>query len=310
MVAKRPVAFRGVLVPLLTPFNPSGSVDKQSLKKLVAFVLKGGVHGVFACGTTGEGPNLTDEMWDAVVETSSEAVAGQVPVFVGCIDTSTQRVIEKAKKLRKYAADYAVVAPPFYFSPDNQDEIVNHFKAVAGASPVPVYVYNIPQLTKCHIEPETIEKLAEIKNIAGLKDSSGNFPDFCRVLSRLRGRADFAILQGEEGILAPSLLMGANGIVPGCANLDPKLLVELFNAAARGNLFIANRLQYTLIDLRRELFIGPSVFSSLKAAASVLGLFGKNVTMPEPNISAAQVQKIKGVLVKYGVKREAKSLKK
>jgi len=308
MAAKRPVAFQGVLVPLLTPFNPSGSVDKLSLRKLVNFVLAGGVHGVSPCGSVGEGPNLTDEMWEAAVDATAEAVAGSVPLFVGCIDTSTPRVIQKARRLRQYAADYAVVTAPFYFSPGDPEEVINHFRAVADASPVPVYVYNIPHLASYHIEPETVEKLAAISNIAGLQDSSGNFSDFCRTLARLRGRADFGLLQGTEDILGPSLLMGAKGTVPGSANIDPQLHVDLYDAATRGNVFVAKRLQYNLIDLRRELLVAPSAFSSFKAAAAVLGLFDASVTMPEPSIPAAKRQEIRRVLVKYGISREARSL--
>lgn len=308
MPAKMPVAFQGVLVPLLTPLTRSGSVDREALKRLLEFVLAAGVHGVFPCGSTGEGPNLTEEMWNAVVETTAETVAGHVPVFVGCIDTSSARVIQKAKVLRQYGADYAVVTPPFYFAPSEQGEIMNHYKTVAHASPVPVYAYNIPQLTNCHIDPDTAEQLAEVENIAGLKDSSGNFPDFCQIQSRLRGRTDFGLLQGNENLIGPSLLMGATGSVPGSANIDPHLHVELFEAAMRANIFVTNRLQFTLIELRRELLVAPSFMSSLKAAGSILGLLEPTMTTPETELPSSKLQDIRRALVKYGVMRQAKEL--
>ena len=291
--------FQGVLPPILTPLTDNGALDHEGMHRLVQYVTDGGVNGLFVAGTTGEGPNLTDAQWAGAIETAAEAAPEGMPVYGGAIEPSTARVIEKVKRLPGLGAHVAVCTPPFYFTPPNRRQVVTHYLAVAEASELPLFIYTIPKMVGCHVEPATAVELAGHPNIIGMKDSSGDWTGFQRTLMDLGGRDDFEVLMGNEEQMVSALLFGADGIVPGSANVHPRLFREMFDVCRRGDQAAAWKIQSRLIDIRRIMTLGESFLPGYKTAMEMLGICGTAMTLPAPPLAAAERAVVRGILVAH-----------
>src|SRR3954468_16378076 len=230
-----PGPLRGIIPPLVTPLLDRDRLDLAGLERLIEHVLGGGGHGLFLLGATGEGPSLSHRRRCEVVERACAQVGGRVPVLVGITDTSFAESIEMAEHAADAGAGAVVLAPPYYF-PAGQPELAEYVESIAAALPLPLHLYNMPSHTKLAFEPDTIARALQIPNIVGLKDSSGQLVYFHKVQSLAAARPDFALLMGPEELLAESVLLGAHGGVCGGANLAPRLYVDLYQAARRGDL--------------------------------------------------------------------------
>ena len=259
---------RGVLPALVTPFKKGGEIDERALRDLVNFVIEKGVMGVVPVGTTGEFIYLSEEERKKVVEIVVDEVNGRVPVVAGTGASSTKQTIELAKHAEDAGADAALVVAPYYLRPADKGAF-QHFYEVAQAVNMPIVLYNIPQCTGGFISREVIEDLAEIDNIVGLKDSSGNLPYMMELLEMVGDKIN--IVCGHDEIVMPALAAGAKGAILASANIIPDIWVKLYEAVIRGNLKEARKLQMRVQKLARIICRhGGAV--AVKAALKFMGL--------------------------------------
>ncbi|MHC4179652.1 MAG: dihydrodipicolinate synthase family protein [Planctomycetota bacterium] len=278
-----PRPLRGIVPPMVTPLSDRDTLDGAGLERLVEHILAGGVQGLFILGTTGEGPSLSYRLRCQVIDRVCEQVAGRVPVLVGISDTS----LVESLNLADYAADAGaaavVLAPPYYY-PAGQAELLQYVEQIAAELPLPVFLYNLPSHTKLSFEQDTLRRLIEIPNLLGLKDSSAEMIYFHKVRRLCERRADWSLLVGPEELLAEAVLLGAHGGVSGGANLCPRLYVELYQAAARGDTARVAELHAKVIEISQTIYRaadhGAAVIAGLKCALSCLGIC--NDLMAEP----------------------------
>ncbi len=221
----------GIIPPLITPLTGHLSLDQKALERIIDHVIQGGVDGIFLLGSTGEGPSLTHEVKKHVIESGVKWVSDRVPVFINITSTSHTDSIRLAEFSSLPGADYAVLAPPYYFDM-SQGELLRYCTAVADQSPIPILLYNIPLYAKTKFEPGTVWQLAAHENIVGIKDSSGSI-NYIHQLLKERKSEHFSILVGPELLLGESLLLGCDGGVCGGANLYPGLFSKFYAAAVK-----------------------------------------------------------------------------
>ena len=274
--------FSGVIPPTITALNADESLDRAGMARLVEHQIRGGVDGLFVLGSNGEGPALRDAVRREVCQVAVETARGRVPVLAGVLQPSTARTLDDMHLLAGTGIAAYVAAPPYYFPGYNADELVAHFARLADATDLPILVYNIPQTTKVAIKAEVVMRLAEDGRIAGLKDSSGDWSQVQQVVLE-RPRADFVVLQGNQQMSAVSLMIGADGLIAGFANVQPRLLADLYAAVGRGGYAEALRCQ-GLVD--RFLRIrGRATLHGTKLLAAHLGLCRDHTTSPLPRMS-------------------------
>lgn len=227
-------SFHGIVPPVLTPLTADGEVDVASLERLVDHLVTEGVHGVFVLGSTGEVAYLTDAQRDLVVRTVVRATAGRVPVMGGAIDLTTPRVVEQARALVAAGADAVVATAPVYALND-LDEIERHLRAVAAAVDVPLFAYDIPVRVRTKLPADLLVRLGTEGVLAGVKDSSGDDVAFRRlVAANAAAGSPLALFTGHEVVVDGMLLLGADGVVPGLANVDAGGYVRLWDLARAG----------------------------------------------------------------------------
>ncbi|MFD8569333.1 dihydrodipicolinate synthase family protein [Streptomyces sp. NPDC057694] len=284
---------RGVVPPLCTPLDAAGEVDTASLARLVEHLIGGGVHGLFALGSSSEVAFLTDRQRAVALETVVEAAAGRVPVLAGVIDMTTPRVVEHARAARAAGADALVATAPFY-ARTHPVEIARHFRTLRQRVDAPLFAYDVPVSVHSKLSAALVRELAEDGTIVGLKDSSGDEGSLRRLLVELGGRggrADgpapaFSILTGSELTVDAVLLAGVDGVVPGLGNVDPAGYVRLYDAVRGGDLDTAVKEQERLVELFGLVDAGPesemgrnsSAIGAFKHALSLLGVFTQGTT--------------------------------
>jgi 4-hydroxy-tetrahydrodipicolinate synthase len=239
---------KGVIPALVTPFKRNFEVNEKGLRRLIDFVIDKGVTGVVPCGTTGEFVNMTAEERMRVVEVTIDHVNGRVPVLAGTGDAGTREAIEFTKHAEDAGADAALVVSPFYFKPTDK-EIFEHYEKIAEAVDLPIMLYNIPQVTGVEIPWWVVEGLAEIDNIVGIKDSSGNVPYMMALFEKVYGK--ISIICGHDEIVVPALAAGADGLILASANLIPDLWLQLYDLVKKRNLEEARSLQRKVQTLAR-----------------------------------------------------------
>lgn len=214
----------GIVVPLATPLRPDGRLNEPVLRDLVDALVPD-LDGLFALGSSGELAWLPDDVALRVARLAVEQVAGRIPVYIGVSETSTARTLDRAARFADVGADYLVVTTPIYYPVVSEPRLVDHFAAVADRAPAPIVLYNIPSHTHCRLTPAVVEALADHPRIAGIKDSTGDWAAFDRILAL---RSDtFRVLQGHERLAAVSLWAGADGLITSVANVAPRLLQAL-----------------------------------------------------------------------------------
>lgn len=269
-----PPPVSGIVVPLLTPLKAPDVLDAEALELLVEHVLAGGVHGLFLLGTCGEGASLGRRVQEELIERVCRQTARRVPVLVCVTDAAPLESASLAQFAAEAGADLAVAAPPFYL-PLSQAELADSMRALAQRIPVPLVLYNMPELTKVVLEPPTVAQLMDEPRIVGLKDSSGNLAYFEQLASLSRRRSDWSLLMGPEHLLPEAMALGAHGGVAGGANLFPRLFVDLYHAAQCGDQRVAElaaraaRLNAVYGDYAST---AASVIKGLKAGLAALGI--------------------------------------
>lgn len=274
--------FNGIIPPMATPLLSAKQLDFEGLKQLIDHLISGGVHGLFLLGTTGEGPSISERMKREFIEYSAKEVAGRVPIMVAISNTAFEESIDLANFCAENNVDALVITPPYYY-PSGQPELVEYFTHLTRELPLPLFVYNMPMMTKTHLEVKTVRKISEINGIIGIKDSSCNMIYYHELLNEFRDDKDFIKLIGPEELLAESVIFGGNGGIPGGANVYPQLYVNLYNAAKEGNLSKMAELQKTLFILRKIYSCGAfssSLIKGIKCSLKCLGIC--NDFMAEP----------------------------
>jgi len=242
-------SLHGIIPPLATPLLDQNTLDPDGLERLVEYVIDGGVSGVFILGTTGEFASLPYELRKEVITQTCRIVNDRLPVFVGVADTAPDMTIEMTTCARNAGAACVVLAPPYYYAISQADLLV-YMQHLIPQLPLPVMLYNMPSTTKLTFEPETVRLLAELPNVVGLKDSSNSMIYFNELILAMKDNPDFALFTGPDAILAEAVLLGARGGVCASANVYPKLLVQMYEAAREKDMPRVKELQEILMRLR------------------------------------------------------------
>lgn len=283
----------GVGTALVTPFKPDGSLDEAGVKALAKRQVDAGVHFVSPCGTTGEAPTLSADEKVRIVELVVEAVAGRVPVLAGAGGYNTREVIELVHRMEKAGADGILSVTPYYNKP-TPEGMLEHYKAVAGATALPVVLYNVPGRTGVNVDAGTLATIVKAcPTVVAVKEASGNMPqlvDICATLPE-----SFIVLSGDDALTLPLLSIGGHGIISVASNEVPAQMVQMVEAAERNDWAAARALHRALAPLMMVNFIeanpGPA-----KAAMAAMGLLGEHFRLPMVPPRPASREKILSVI--------------
>lgn len=291
---------RGVIPPMATLLLDDDHLDKAGTAQLIEHLIAGGVHGIFVLGTTGECTNISYKLRRELISLTCEKVDGRVPVLVGITDTSLEESLALSRLSKEAGAAAVVAAPPYYYGL-GETELIAYFKKLADALPLPLYLYNMPSHTKTMMSQKAVLELAKHPNVYGLKDSSGQAVFFNAMIYAFRDRPDFTLLVGPEEMMASTVLMGGYGGVSGGANIFPKLFVDLYNAADKGDLKEVARLQEMVMEIAYEIYAmgsyGSSFLKGLKASMSILGIGNGYLATPLSAFENDQIEAIKKKLI-------------
>ncbi|WP_026951395.1 dihydrodipicolinate synthase family protein [Algoriphagus mannitolivorans] len=299
--------FYGIIPPMITPLNPDLSLDVDHTEKMISHLIRGGVHGIFILGTTGESASISQDVKSDLIRLTCKMVLGKIPVLVGITGCSLIESLDLAGIAKDSGADALVAAPPFYVNID-QEELEVYYKRLADEVALPLMLYNMPSHTKISIGLDTIISLSSHPNIIGIKDSSGDLAYFQNLCEAFRGQQDFRIFVGPEEVLAASLELGGHGGVSGGANLFPQLYVKAYEAFEAKDFGRLRELQETILFLSANIYQNATYKSSylkgLKAAMSLEGLCRGILAPPLFPYSEAEKEALRESLVKVKTKVE------
>jgi 4-hydroxy-tetrahydrodipicolinate synthase len=290
---------RGIIPPVVTPMTPDQETDLPGLRRHIDHMLARGVHGIFVLGTTGEFYALDEAEKQAVVASAIAHVNGRSPVYAGTGAETTREVIRLTKMAeREGAAGVSVITP--YFIKPNQTELADHFRRVAESTKLPVVLYNNPATCGgLSIEPETVARLAEVPNIIGIKDSSGDLQNTIEII-RSTPRDKFSVLNGRDTLILAALQFGAQGAIPASCNIAPDLCVGIYESFVKGDVEAAKQFQSRLHPVRMAMSLGTGN-SAVKEAMALLGRSAGPMRAPIAPFGEAQKAKLKAILEKAGL---------
>lgn len=288
---------RGSIVALVTPFNASGAVDYEALKRLVEFQVSEGTHGIVAVGTTGESATLSHSEDRDVIRATVDFVAGRIPVIAGAGSNATAEACQLTEGATLAGADAILSVAPYYNKPP-QAGLLAHFRAVAKSTDLPVILYNVPGRTVTDISDDTTLELAEVSNIAGIKDATG---DLGRAKYLLEHRPEgFAVYSGDDPTAMELCLMGGDGDISVTANVAPRLMASMIEFALAGNFREAEATNNQLRGLHKDLFVEPNPIPS-KWALSEMGIMGSDCRLPLVPLTDAGKNAVRGACGMAGI---------
>ena len=291
------LSFTGLGTALITPFMPGGAIDEAAVTKLAARQVDAGVHFVVPCGTTGEAPTMSADEKRRVVELVANAVEGRAMVLGGAGGYDTREVIHAVKDLEAAGAHGVLSVTPYYNKP-TQEGLYQHYKAIAESTKLPIILYNVPGRTGCNLEPATVVRLAQIPNIVGVKEASGNMTqmvEICRLVP-----SDFIVLSGDDALTLPLMAIGGKGIISVISNEVPSEMVQMVESAERGDFVTARRWHHALAALMQVNFVEANPIP-VKFAMAAMGLCEDVFRLPMVPPSEASQQKILAVLKEFGL---------
>ena len=269
--------FRGCGTALVTPFKQDGSIDETALRNLVAWQVESGIDFLVPCGTTGETPTLSHDEWLQVIDITVEVVAGRVPIVAGATSNSTQDAVSKAKEVAaRSGVDGILTASPYYNKPTQEGQY-RHFRAIAEAVEKPIILYNVPGRTGANIEPGTLARLAEVPNIAGVKEASGNISQMAEVCHSVP--ETFAVLSGDDAVTLPLIALGGVGIISVASNEIPREMSEMTRAALANDWESARRIHRKYLPLMLANFIESNPLP-VKAVLAMMGRIEEVYRLP------------------------------
>ena len=288
--------FKGVFVAIVTPFK-NGKIDEEALRGLIDFQIAGGVDGIVPCGTTGESATLNHEEHDQVIRIAVDACKGKASVLAGTGSNSTQEAIQLSRNAKNAGADGLLQITPYYNKP-NQEGLYHHFSSIADAVDLPIVLYNVPSRTSVNMVPETVVRLAKIKNIVGTKEASGSLQAISKIINNC-GK-DFTVLSGDDPLLWPILAIGGKGVISVTANILPAKVAALCKAAAIGDIAEARSLHYELMDINDSLFIDTNPIP-VKAALHLMGKIENELRGPLIELSKDTLERLKKAMACHGL---------
>jgi 4-hydroxy-tetrahydrodipicolinate synthase len=284
--------FTGVGTALVTPFRKDGSIDEAAMRRLVRRQLDAGIHFLSPCGTTGEAPTLSHAEKLRVVALVVEENAGRVPVLAGAGGYDTRETIALVHDMEKAGADGILSVTPYYNKP-TQEGLYQHYEAIAESTPLPIVVYNVPSRTGVNVDVATIVRLADIVNIVGVKEASGNVVQMCEIFASVPD--NFILLSGDDPLTVAAMAIGGRGVISVASNAAPAEMVQIVEMAEKGDFASARRLHTWLLPFCQVNFIESNPIP-LKAAMAAMGLLEEHYRLPLVPPSAAARDKIMRVL--------------
>ncbi|AKB30517.1 Dihydrodipicolinate synthase [Methanosarcina siciliae T4/M] len=288
--------FEGVMPALITPFTKDDRIDREGLRKNIAFVEEGGVSGIVPCGTTGESATLSALEHEEVIDIAVECA--KVPVVAGTGSNNTGEALQFTKHAADAGVDGVLLISPYYNKP-NPAGLLAHFKKIAEAVDIPMILYNVPSRTGQDMPVDVITKLAKVENIMGVKEASGNVGKVSQILEQTIDD-DFVVLSGEDGLTLPIISVGGSGVISVAANIVPDKMSGMVNAALKGDYETARKIHFEIAPLIRALFLETNPIPA-KKAAELIGLASGNLRLPLAPMSDVNQLKLVTELKKLGV---------
>ncbi|HPE29402.1 MAG TPA: 4-hydroxy-tetrahydrodipicolinate synthase [Candidatus Mcinerneyibacteriales bacterium] len=291
--------YRGVYTALITPFI-GDEVDYEGLRRNVRFQIENRIDGLVVLGTTAETPALTEREKEQIIGTVCEEAAGRIPIIVGTGSNSTRETIEQTRRAKTMGADAALIVAPYYNKP-SQEGLFRHYEAVALSVECPVIIYNIPGRTGVNIETDTLERIAGLPHVAGVKEASGNMSQVSDVIHRISNSHDhFSVLSGDDSMALPLTALGGDGVISVISNLVPGLVGSMIRNALNGNLEKARQENSRLFPLARAAFIETNPVP-VKKAMELCGLPAGPVRLPLWTMSEQHEKDLERVLREAGL---------
>jgi 4-hydroxy-tetrahydrodipicolinate synthase len=287
---------KGAITAIVTPFK-NGQLDEEAYRELIEFQIKGGIHGIVPCGTTGESATLSHAEHKRVVETCIDQVKKRVPVIAGSGSNNTAESIDLTKHAQNAGADYALMITPYYNKP-TQEGLFQHYKTVASQTKIPIVVYNVPSRTSLNLLPETMARLAEIPNIVAIKEATGDLKQCAKVIQLCGDK--ITVLSGDDFTVLPLLCVGGQGVISVVSNVAPADMAGMCNAFFQGDLAGARKLHYKMWPLMEAMFYETNP-TPAKTALKMMGKITGEVRQPLCPLASQNEEKLRQVMQKYGL---------
>ncbi len=294
--------FRGCGTALVTPFHQDGSIDEPALRNLVSWQIESGIDFLVPCGTTGETPTLSHDEWLRVIDITIETAAGRVPIVAGATSNSTSDAVAKAKELDSHAGIDGILSASPYYNKPTQEGQYQHFKAIAEAVAKPILLYNVPGRTATNLEPITVARLAEIANIVGVKEASGNLTQVAEICSDTP--PEFSVLSGDDATALPVMAVGGVGVISVVANEIPAEMTAMVRAALDNDWKTARQLLRKYLPLMQANFIETSPMP-LKAILAMMGKIEEVYRLPMVPVRRDTRTKLQKIATELGLVAKA-----
>lgn len=290
---------KGIIIPTVTPVTDDGKINEKALRQMTEHFIQSGIHGLFPMGTSGEFYAFGPEEYRKVLEITMEQAAGRVPVYAGAASIATKNVVAQVKIAQEVGVDAISVLTPMFVS-QTQQELYVFFRTVAESTSLPMIIYNNKPKTNITVTPETIAKLSEIDNIIGVKDSTGDFTNTEEYIRLTRNNPNFHVLMGRDTLIYAGLCYGASGAIASCANVAPKIAVDIYNNFIKGDFKAALEAQFLFAPLRIACNMGtfPAV---IKEGMRMQGLDAGKCVAPIQELLPEEKEKLASVLKGMGL---------
>ena len=287
---------KGAITALVTPFKDD-RIDEEAYRALIERQIGEGIHGLVPCGTTGESPTLSHAEHKRVVSICIDQVKKRVPVVAGAGSNSTAESLELTKHVQDAGADYALIITPYYNKP-TQEGLYQHYKTIASQTRIPIVVYNVPGRTSLNLLPETMARLAELPNIVGLKDATGDLKQGAKTLELCGDK--ITVLSGDDFTVLPLLAIGGQGVISVVSNVAPADMAGMCNAFFQGSLSAARKLHFKMWPLMEAMFYETNP-APVKTALKMMGKISGEVRQPLCPLSQANETRLRQVMQEYGL---------
>ena len=289
---------KGVIPAMITPITNEYSINEVSLRKLVDFLINGGVHGIFVIGTSGEFYGFSEDEKKKIIEITMDQTQGRVPVYAGTGAITTRECIRLTKIAEECEVDAVSIITPMFIKP-SQEELYQHYKTIANSTKLPVLLYNNPPKTGVNLDVKTVSRLAKIDNIVGIKDSSGDFTLTSEYIRNTR-KMDFSVLAGRDTLIHACLCYGGAGAIAACANIAPRAVADIYDKYIEGDIKGSLEAQFKIAPIRLAFSLGsfPTV---LKESLELLGIDSGPSFGPIGRMSENEKEQLKRILTEAGV---------
>jgi 4-hydroxy-tetrahydrodipicolinate synthase len=290
---------KGIIPAVITPLTTEGSFNEKAMRKFINYLIDGGVHGLFVVGTTGEFYGLSPEEKREIFLVTMDETRGRVPVYAGTNGITTKESVALTQLAEECKIDAVSVLTPMFLTP-NQDQLIDHYKTIAENTSLPVLLYNNPPKTGVNLAAATVVKLAEIDNIIGIKDSSGDLTLTAEYIRLTQDKSSFSVLMGRDTLIYGALCYGAVGSIASCANVAPRLCADIYEKFMAGDMKGTLKAQFNLAPLRIAFTIGtfPAV---IKESLELLGIEAGPCMNPAGSMTADEREKLRQVLIGMGL---------